>query len=486
MNPKAIAKWRKLLQIYHDDNEISYGHRLTPTQIQIIDVIAKRRFKRTQLILPTQYGKSLAVSLGVTIRAATNREQWAIVAPTEDKARIIMDYVIDHVFDDPLFHEQLEYHGTKEKLKQERSKTRLTFRDGGEIRVYSGNATNTKAVKKALMGYGAPNIILDESGQIPDELYATVKRMLGGTQDNFLLEIGNPSFRNHFMRTWFGERYVKIFMDVYGALKEGRYTPDFIEEMKEEAGFEWLYECLFPDAEDILANGYRRLVSDLVIDDAMQDEDPGWIYKKDPETGEIVTNQWGFQVVDDQPILGVDVAGGGANFTKFVVRWPKHNFAKVVDTSNSDDLDEIADQVETLIRKHNIGDYRVVVDAGGVGHGLPAIMKSRGYLIKGVLFGQAVDDKAFTNLRAYMYWTARKWLKKEKGTLLRDSGFQELKLIYYKQNASLRLQIEPKDDMIKRKAAEGETVMSPDTADAFVLTFADTSTIVEEADIFVG
>lgn len=435
--------------------------------------------------MPTQYGKSLCVSLGVLQRITTHKEHWAIVAPTEEKARIIMDYIIDHIFDDPIFAEQLEYTGTKEKLKQERSKTRITFRDGGEVRVYSGNATNTKAVKKALMGFGAPNIILDESGQIPDELYATVKRMLGGTQDNFLLEIGNPSFRNHFMRTWFGDRYTKVFIDVYTALAEGRYTQDFVEEMKEEAGFEWLYECLFPDADDILINGYRRLLSDLVIDDAMTDAEPHWIYKRDRETNEVLKNEWGYDIIDDEPVLGVDVAGGGSNLTKLVIRYPKHNFAKVVATSNSDDLDEIADIVEGLIRQYNIGDYRVVVDAGGVGHGLPAIMKARNYLIKGVLFGQAVDDKAFTNLRAYMYWTARKWLKKEKGQLLRDVGFQEMKLIYYKQNSSLRLQIEPKDDMIKRKSAEGETVQSPDTADAFVLTFVDTRSIVDEDDIFI-
>jgi hypothetical protein len=32
------------------------------------------------------------------------------------------------------------------------------------------------------MGFGAPNIILDEAGQISDELYATVKRMVGGAE----------------------------------------------------------------------------------------------------------------------------------------------------------------------------------------------------------------------------------------------------------------------------------------------------------------
>lgn len=431
----------------------------------------------------------MSVADGVLLRIANHKEDWAIVAPSEEKARIIMDYIIDRIFDSPVFSEQLEYHSSKEKLKQERSKVRITFREGGEVRVYSGNASNTKAVKSALMGFGAPNIILDESGQISDELYSTVKRMLGGSKDNFLLEIGNPVYRNHFHRTWYGERYKKIYMDVYTALAEGRYTQDFIDEMREEAGFEWMYECKFPDATEVLANGYRRLVSDMVIDDAMVDELPHWNYVLD-ETGAIKTNKWGHQIIDDQTMLGIDVAGTGKNKCKFVLRFPKHKFAMVVATSDSDDLDEIADEAERLIREWNIQDYRTVIDAGGVGHGLPAILKSRGYLVKAVLFGEKGlgnfrVPKTFINLRAWMYWEARTWLRTELGKLYRDTGFLELKLVNYKQNTSLRTQIEPKEEMIKRLSQEGVKAESPDTADAFVLTFVDTSSIVEEDDIYV-
>lgn len=463
--PAALeAKWRKLLQIFHNESLEPYGDSLTPTQVQIIDIIAKRRYNRTQLILPTQYGKSLSVSFGVLLRVATHKEKWAIIAPTEEKARIIMDYIIDHIFDDPIFSEQLEYHGTKEKLKQERSKVRITFRNGGEVRVYSGNASNTKATKSALMGFGAANIILDESALISDELYSTVKRMLGGTQDNFLLEIGNPFYRNHFYRTWHSDRYKKVYVDVYTALKEGRYTEDYINEMRDEAFFDVLYECLFPDSEQILPNGYRRLMGDLTIDEAIIDTPP-----------EIVEN--------DKPVLGIDVAGTGSNQCKWVVRYPKSGFAQVVATSDSDDLEEIADITVQQIKAHGITDYRTMIDAGGVGHGLPAILRQRGYLVQAILFGDKAPDKAFNNMRAWMYWESRRWLKSENGRLVSDNGFQELKLINYKQNSSLKLQIEPKEKMIKRELQNGNSVESPDTADAFVLTFVDTRSIVEEEDI---
>lgn len=84
-----------------------------------------------------------------------------------------------------------------------------------------------------------------------------------------------------------------------------------------------------------------------------------------------------------------------------------------------------------------------------------------------------------------MYWQLRKWLKQDGGLLVQDSGFAELKNIYYKRNSSDRTQIEPKEEMVKREAKDGNTVESPDTADALVLTFVDTSSIVEEDDIYV-
>ena len=467
--------------------------------MQVVDVIAKRRFPRVQLILPTQYGKSYAVADGVLLRVSTHVEKWAIVAPSEDKARIIMDYIIDAIFRDPMISAKLEYNGSKESLKKERSKTRITFRDRGEIRIYSGNAGNTRATKSALMGFGAPNIILDEAGQISDELYSTVKRMVGGSEGTqegtFLMEIGNPVFRNHFYRTWFGERYMKIYLNAEMALAEGRFSRDFLAEMREEAGYDWLYDCLFPQANEVLGNGYRRLINDNHVDNAYVDAMPPISYRLG-QGGEYLYNKWGFKIVDDNAILGIDISGSGANETRLIVRLPRHNIAfvaKVMKGNISDeDLEDVADAAEDVMHEWNVGDYRLAYDAGGVGYGFGAIMNRRGYLTKAVMFGESsnkegkrIIPKTFLNHRAFMYWECRKWLRVEEPKLLRDNGFEELKLIYYKRNATDKTQMEPKDEMVKRNAAVGVKVESPDTADALVLTFVDTSAIVEVDDIMV-
>jgi hypothetical protein len=494
------AKWRKALQIFTTDYGQTHGDIFTPTQLQIVDCIAKRRFSRIQLILPTQYGKSYSVADGVLLRASTHVEKWAIVAPTEDKARIIMDYIIDAIFDDEMLSKKLDYNGSKETLKKERSKTRITFRGGGEIRVYSANAGNTKQVRSALMGYGAPNIILDEAGQIGDELYATIKRMTGGSEGTasgtFFMEIGNPVFDNHFKKTWFGDgQYKKIFMNDELALAEGRFTREFLDEMEALPGYDWMYRCIFPEASEVLPNGYRRLITDSYVVNAYVEDMPLLEYRYDDQ-GNVQENQWGHKIVDDQAVLGVDVSGSGSNETRLIVRLPRHGIAFVAavlkGNISDEDLEEVADVVEDVIRKWNIGDYRTMIDAEGVGYGLPAILRRRGYLVRAIHFGGTKDENGerkipatFLNIKAYMAWELRKWMRASGGKLLRDAGFEEIKLAYYKANNTGKTQLEPKQDMIKRKAEEGVKVESPDTFDALILTFDDTSGIVEEDDIFL-
>ena len=417
------------------------------------------------LILPTQYGKSLAVAIGVLLRAAIFNEKWAIVAPTEDKARIIMDYIIEHTFDHSWLTKKLDYNGTKEQLLQHRSKSRITFRGAGEIRVYSADATNTQKTTKALMGYGSANIVLDESPQTGDELYATVKRMLGGTIDNFLLEIGNPFNRKHFYRMWISKRYRRIFLDAETALLEGRYTREYLDEMKDEAFYDVLYDCHFPD-DDLAPEGYRRLLADSMIANSII---PNELPLGHEDGGKLI----------DKPILGIDPNHGGSNFTVMVLRFPLTGFAKVAlhkqykDSSNI--TEEIVADAIQIIDEWDVGDYRTVVDAGGVGAGVADGLERKGYAIEQVMFGQKPENTIrYANAKAELYWRLRKWIIAENGKLLDNDGFLELKEINYKENTSSKVLMESKEELSKRGVA------SPDTPDALALTFITTSNIVDD------
>jgi len=81
---------------------------LTSSQQQIFNLITTNAYNRNQIIAPTQYGKSLTVAVSVLVRSVAKGEKFIILAPSEKKAAIIMNYIIDHCFDSDIFINQLE------------------------------------------------------------------------------------------------------------------------------------------------------------------------------------------------------------------------------------------------------------------------------------------------------------------------------------------------------------------------------------------
>jgi len=412
---------------------------LSGSQQEIFDVIVHNVAPRVQIIAPTQYGKSLSVALACIVRAIVQGEKIAIIAPSQDKAQIIMGHVIEHIFDNPLFLAQLEYDSSLEKLKQERSKRRLTFKTGGEIFTLSADARNRTATTKALMGFGAPTVILDEAAHIPDDLFSTAMRMVGGYKDNFVLKIGNPFERNHFYRSWNSNKYYKIFIDADRALKEGRYTQDFVDEMRDEAFFSILYECKFPDADDIDERGYRTLM-----------------------TPEEIKERMGKVDAKGEKVLGVDIGGGG-DFNVYCIR--TDNYAWIKGFNRSSDTMTNISEVERIMKEEDIDMKNIFVDDTGIGRGVTDRLKEKGIKVNAVTVGeQAQDSDRYFNLKAELFWEARKWVRQNH--IQDDDKFLQLANIKYKTASDRKLKIEPKEDLRRRG------IKSPDFADAFMLTFA--------------
>ena len=429
---------------------------LSENQQKVFDLILYRQHKRSQIIMPTQYGKSLTVACAVILRAITRKERFVIMAPSEKKAQIIMSYVIDHVFDQPFLLDQLELDASTklDKLRRERSRDNLTFKGGGGIKTLTLDARNGKRSIEAAMGFGGNRLILDESSLIDDVLYATVKRMLGGYayDDTFLLEIGNPFYRNHFHRTWQSDRYHKIFVDYHIALQEGRYSPEFIDEMRDEAFFDVFYECKFPDEDEIDERGYRTLITTEQIQAAFVDEIPKTY----------------------TPLkMGEDIGAGG-DYNAYALRTPKHAWFESANRSNdtmtnaSETVRVIDEQTYTLPDKTQVKRLKpedVYIDDIGVGRGVSDRLKEMGYGVNGIsVGGKAQDETRFKNIKAEAYWNARSWIMAG-GKLKRDDRFYQLAWIKYKVSTDKVIQIEPKEELKKR------TGKSPDFAEAFMLTF---------------
>lgn len=444
----------EMVKVYNPDSGLLEPYKPTLSQWGIIGSILEEPNTRVQTICPTQYGKSLGVGIAAMISAVLLGDKIAIVAPSTDKAKIIMDVAIDHLDDNQIFAEaiKLEKGDTIERIKKYRQKTRLSFSSGGEIRVYSADSRNKQATTRALMGFGARKVIVDESSLIDDDLYSTIKRMVGGYKDGFLFEIGNPFINNHFRRTWESERYLRIFVDCYKALEEGRYSQGFIDEMKEEEFFSILYECKFPELDETNKIGMYKLLS--------------------PYTHfNLTTTKYN---IEPNSVLGVDVARSGKDHTVFVKRG--YNFARVVWRKQRTKLDEIAMMIVRFI-KGGIPADNVFIDETGMGGYLVDYLVERGYDVVGVNSNHEPSDKErFFNIRSEMFWETKLWLEdkfeeKQKPLVGTPAQWKELTYLTY-SFFNGKIKLTTKDEI--KAANKGQ---SPDIADALALTFAYPRTV---------
>lgn len=418
-------------------------------QLEIADCIMNRSAidgnQRTEVVACTQYGKSLTVGAALAIRASTCQEKWAIIAGTKEKARIIMDYVIDFSLNNPAIRTRLPAQTSLDRLKQRRSKDQLNYTGAGEIRVYSANATRTSEVSKALMGFGSPNIVQDESSLIDDTLQATVLRMLGGHKDNFLMKIGNPFNRGHFYKTWVGGRYYRIFIDYKRALREGRFTEDFIDEMREEDLFDVFYECLFPEEGQIDSKGWLPLLTETEIVNAT--------------VGDIYSI--------GIPHLGADVAGGGRNYSTIALR--SENVAMSVYKKREFDTIKFGSVIINTAHANRVPDENISIDRVGVGKGVYDWIRAQKPKIVGFGGGDSPTmmgtSHEYFNRRAEAYWNLRDWILLKGGKLYENRDWEQLAQVKYKVVSGNKIKIMSKQEMLMNK------IDSPDVADSLMQTF---------------
>ena len=422
---------------------------LTPTQKKIFEELITRKNKRVHIQTATQYGKSLVVALACLVISAIQDEVVAVVAPTTEKAKIIMRYYIEHLGDNILFYSQLEA-GTKlERLKKEGSKERIILKDSGGIYVLSTNERSILKSFESAMGHGSPVVILDEACLISDQSETSIYRMLAGKgKKAFYCKIGNPFYRtepySHFYKSSNDSRYKQYLVDYKLGLKEGRYTEEFIEEAREKPLFDVYYECKFPDEEEIDERGYRRLLTIEEIKGAM--------IKKLPK------------FMSGNFILGCDIARGG-NFNAYVGRDNKTMWLHGKNRSS----DLMTNVVEIKKAKADI----TAIDDVGVGGGVVDRCRERGiYIIPVIEGGTAEKKEVFKNIRSELFFKFREWIKAG-GHLEESDHWLLLYEIKWKMDSGGRFMLEPKEELKKRAKLMLTRLgsESPDIIDAGSLTF---------------
>lgn len=429
---------------------------LTDGQAQVFSIIVFRKFPRNHLMTYTQYGKSFTVALAILTRAANYPEKWCIVAGKEKHAKIIMGYVIQHAFDNAYMQQKIEINENEksiERLRRERSKKRINFKhtDGtlGEIFILSADSRNKQAAGESVMGFGAPNVVLDEAALIDDDIEAKIFRMLGGHASNFYLKIGNPFRRNHFLKSYENDKYFKLDINYSQGIKENRISREFIEEARNKPLFDILYANKFPDADAMDEKGYVPLLreSDIRVID-----DPG---RKQFDC------------------LGIDPAGLGTDLTAWCGR--SSLYAEIIGIEKVSNSMTITLKTITYRGHYTFTTKKIYIDNLGEGANVSAeLIKSDQRLkAEGINVGEHPEDKEqFANLKAELYWMAKEWLCSG-GHIIRnkytDQFIKELLSIKWRTNPSRKIQIMTKDEMRR------QGIPSPNLVEAFILTFCHKS-----------
>lgn len=447
LNPVTLKATNHVLSKFQIDGEPAH-EAATLGQLHIFSSIAFQMYPRIEIICTTQYGKSLITALACLVLSCISGIRVAVVAPSKDKAKIIMRYYIEHLGDHPLFFSQLEKNTRLERLRQEESKERITLRNGGGVYILSADARNSKKSIEAAMGAGARVVIGDEMGLIPNDVEATIFRMIAGKKGRIMyVKIGNPFYRNHFRDDWENNpRYHKIYIDYLQALKEGRYTPDTVDDAKLKPLFDILYGCEFPPEGELDENDCRQLIKSDEITIGTVDKILGKLR------------------------LGCDVGGGG-DWNVYTLRGDNH--AKVAGKNKSKDTMTNVNEIVRIKKENPTLEWNeVYIDDIGIGRGLYDRMRELKYPVIGVsVGGSPIDKTRYANIRAENHWAKYLWLQRQDTSLaecLDEHGvsyWDQLAWSRYKTTSDKVMQMEPKADTKKRH------LKSPDFDDSLMLTF---------------
>lgn len=436
-------------------NDYGKPYTLTQGQVEIFNAVYDPEISRAAIRALTQYGKSEVTALALITAATMRKEKILIVAPSSKQAGIIMSYIIIHLFDNDIFKRAIEWWGSLEILKQERSKKRITLTNGSEFFILTSDVRTVSQEARNVMGFGATMVIVDESSLIPDTMFSKIFRMVGGVKDGKMVQLGNPFERNHFKRAFDSPRYKKIIIDWKQALKEGRITQEFIDEAKDELrtnpiDFDIFYNCKFPDE-----GAENSLIPADWVDKAVEQKVP-----------------------DGEVTAGLDVARFGKDKTVYYCR----NGGRVVrlEVVGKRDTMEVVGWVRTLIEKDK--PTTLSVDVVGLGAGVYDRLRELedeneinceilGINVGEKPTGQKQEVEKFYNLKSQMFWKLGPWFKPENGksgvSIPNDSQLiEELKALRYSYFGDRKIRIESKEKMKLRIGR------SPDRVDALMLAFS--------------
>ncbi len=308
-------------------------------------------------------------------------------------------------------------------------------------------------------------VVIDEACGIPTQLWIAADALTTNA-DCRILAIGNPDNpASEFRRVCTpGANWHQIRISAFDSPNlTGEPVPEDVALAL--VGREWVEEKLREWGEDNPL--YRSKVLGEFSTDA-----PNQVVRQSDVAACRLDLETPYAPAELLPVhLGVDVGGGG---DETVIRERRGPVAGREWRARTDRPETIAPMVLTAIRES--GATCVKVDSIGVGFGVVGELRNmaaRGLhdaRIVAVNVGEASSDpKRFVNLRSEIWWMARE-LSERRGWDLAsmdnaDTTVAQLLTPLWNPDASGRIKVEPKDDVIARLGR------SPDNADALLLAF---------------
>ena len=352
-------------------------------QADILQAVMNPEIKRISIRATTQAGKSFALAeSAITCATFIDNCPVGVLAPTYPKTRKIADYTAGLLASNPYFDDiiMLDVSGMSrlERLRKEVSKQRITWKNMSSVEFKS-----VDLLKKGMgaMGFGYKVNIVDETGEIDDESYTKIYRMLLNDPNSKIIEIGNPWNLGHFYRHHHSDKWHKIHISWEDCVKAGRITMAQVEDMREECTeleFEVLMNANFPLELEYAVFG-KAAIENMV--------------KVKPEPAKF-----------EKIIIGIDPAAGGRDrtvITPFGVKGNEYWFLeRDCVTMDERDAMKIAGRAQLLIdTKYSGMQVETATDCVN-NRGILDRMKENGYTVREFVAGRkARNIQRFYNMK---------------------------------------------------------------------------------------
>ena len=317
--------------------------------------------------------------------------------------------------------------------------------DIGGVPVYGFTANNNNF--ENMRGMSAADLYLDEAREYEKIVMDTAIPCLRGFGEPRIHVTTSPKGMN-----WLG-------VDIKRRLREK--DPDFKLITGTSYENESLDSSFFTMMEKNLTGDFlRQELYGEIIDSDMEDTLFGYTLLEAMED----SGRDGGNYQDELAIIGFDCARFGDDMTVACLRIGRHVVTikrrGKTDTAGAVDL---VRQLADVCRACGVSLDAVCVDAA-YGGGVIDMLRALGYNVFEVNFSEASPDPNYYNMRAFMYFKAKEWI--EQGGFARDENLREdLSAQRYFIHADKSFRLIPKE-LIKKNLGR-----SPDTSDAFALTF---------------